>query len=191
MAKSFCLSNHSSIMNKPIANEVYLVFVNTLANSNKFWKAIAHNNGALEITWGRVGYNGQTKVHKCGSYSTALYELHTLAAKKKQKGYRESVIDSKSLEEKQVYRALELLRQLKSGDYYDYTATINEYLSLVPTPLGIKIDPCVILSRLPEINKHEQLLRELLPKVEVASANQKVVKVISLKGLSNLFWKIG
>ncbi len=177
-------------MSKPVDNEVHLVFVNTLANSNKFWKAIAHNNGTLEITWGRVGYNGQTKVHECGSYSAALYELHTLAAKKKQKGYRESVIDTKSVEEKLVCRALELLEQLKSNSYYNYTETINEYLSLVPTPLGIKIDPCVVLSRLPEINKHEQLLRELLPKVEVASANHKAVKVISLKGLSNLFWKV-
>ncbi len=177
-------------MNKPVANEIHLVFVNTLANSNKFWKAKANSSGALEITWGRVGYNGQIKVHECGSYSAALYELHTLAAKKKQKGYRESVIDSKFLEEKQVYRALELLRQLKSGDYYDYTATINEYLSLVPTPLGTKIDPWVILSRLPEINRHEQLLQELLPKLEVASVKQEVAKAISLKGLSSLFWKL-
>ncbi len=177
-------------MNKPVANEVHLVFANTLANSNKFWKAIARNNGALEITWGRVGYNGQTKVHECGSYNAALYELHTLATKKKQKGYRESVLDSKFLEEKQVYRALELLEQLRNGNYYDYTATINEYLSLVPTPLGTKIDPCVILSRLPEINRHEQLLRELLPKVEIATAKQETVKAISLKGLSSLFWKL-
>ena len=178
-------------MNKPIANEVYLVFVDTLANSNKFWKAIAHNNGALEITWGRVGYNGQTKVHECGSYSAALYELHTLANKKKQKGYRESVIDSKCLEEKQVYRALELLELIKKGsDYYDYTSTVNEYLSLVPTPLGTKIDPCVLLSKLPEINRHEQLLRELLPKVKVALPRQEIAQAISLKSFSNLFWKL-
>jgi predicted DNA-binding WGR domain protein len=177
-------------MSKPVPNEIYLVFVNTLANSNKFWKAKANDNGDLEITWGRVGYNGQTKVHECGSHSAALYELHTLAAKKKQKGYKESVLDSKFLEEKQVYRALELLRQLRSGNYYDYTATINEYLSLVPTPLGTQIDPCVILSRLPEINRHEQLLRGLLPKVEVAPAKQETAKAISLKGLSNLFWKL-
>ncbi len=177
-------------MSKPVVNEVHLVFVNTLANSNKYWKAISRNNGALEITWGRVGYNGQTKVHECGSYSAALYEMHTLAAKKKQKGYRESVLDSKFLEEKQVYRALELLEQLRSGKYHDYTATINEYLSLVPTPLGTKIDPCVILSRLSEINRHEQLLRELLPKVDVAPAKQEAAKIISLKSISNLFWKL-
>ena len=177
-------------MSKPISNEVYLVFVNTLANSNKFWKATAYNDGNLKVTWGRVGYNGQTKIYNCSSYNTALYELHTLATKKKQKGYKESVLDSKSIEEKQVHRALELLEQLKSGNYHKYTETINEYLSLVPTPLGTKIDPCVILSKLPEINRHEQLLRELLPKVEVASANQETVKAISLKGLSNLFWKL-
>lgn len=177
-------------MSKHISNEVYLVFVNTLANSNKFWKATAYNDGNLKVTWGRVGYNGQTKIYNCSSYNTALYELHTLADKKKQKGYRESVIDSKSLEEKQVYRALKLLEQLKSGDYHDYTATINEYLSLVPTPLGTKIDPCVILSRVPEINRHEQLLRELLLKIEVVPASQETVQVISLKGLSNLFWKL-
>ncbi len=177
-------------MSKQVSNEVYLVFVDTLSNSNKFWKAIAHDNGNLEITWGRVGYNGQTKTRNCGYYSAALYEMHTLATKKKQKGYRESVLDSKFSEEKQVYRALELLEQLRSGKYYDYTATINEYLSLVPTPLGTKIDPCVILSRLPEINRHEQLLRELLPKIDVAPAKQEAAKIISLKGISNLFWKL-
>ena len=190
MAKSFCLSYHALIMNKPVNSEVHLVFVNTLANSNKFWKAKANSSGALEITWGRVGYNGQTKVHECGSYSAALYELHTLAAKKKQKGYRESVLDSKFIEEKQIHRALELLEQLKSGNYHKYTETINEYLSLVPTPLGTKIDPCVILSRLPEINRHEQLLRNLLPIVKVESASKETGKVISLKGFSNLFWKL-
>ena len=177
-------------MSKPVPNEVHLVFVNTLTNSNKFWKAKAINNGDLEVTWGRVGYNGQTKIHECGSYDAALYELHTLATNKKQKGYRESVLDSKFLEEKQVYRALELLEQLKSNNYFNYTETINEYLSLVPTPLGTKIDPCVILSRLPEINRHEQLLRELLPKVKIAPASQETVSVISLKSLSNLFWKL-
>lgn len=177
-------------MSNPVDNEVHLVFVDTLANSNKFWKAIAHNNGNLEVTWGRVGYNGQTKVRNCGSYGAALYELHTVAIKKKQKGYKPSVLDTKSVEEKLVYRALELLEQLKSNSYSNHTETINEYLSLVPTPLGTKIDPFVVLSRLPEINRHEQLLRELLPKVEVVTASQKEVKVISLKGLSNLFWKV-
>ena len=176
-------------MSKPVDNEVHLVFVDTLANSNKFWKAKANNNGDLEVTWGRVGYNGQTKVRNCGSYSAALYELHTVAAKKKQKGYKPSVLDTKSVEIKLIHRALELLEQLKSKSYYN-TETIDEYLSLVPTPLGTKIDPFVILSRLPEINRHEQLLRKLLPIVEVATANQEIPKVISLKGLSNLFWKI-
>ncbi len=59
-------------MDKPVANKIHLVFVNTLANSNKFWKAKANNNGALEITWGRVGYNGQTKIHEYGSYSNTV-----------------------------------------------------------------------------------------------------------------------
>ena len=177
-------------MSKPVDNKVHLVFVDTLANSNKFWKAKANDNGDLEVTWGRVGYNGQTKTRNCGSYGAALYELHTIATKKKQKGYKPSVLDTKSVEEKLVYRALELLEQLKTNTYYNYTETINEYLSLVPTPLGTKIDPFVILSRLPEINRHEQLLRELLSKVEIATASQETVKVISLKGLSNLFWKV-
>lgn len=178
-------------MSNPVDNEVYLVFVDTLANSNKFWKAKANDNGDLEVTWGRVGYNGQTKVHYCGSYSNAVYQLHTLAAKKKQKGYRESVIDSKCLEETQVHRALELLEIIKrGGEYYDRTSAINEYLSLVPTPLGLKIDPRLLLSRLPEINRHEQLLRSLLVKESLEIESQEITKVVSLKGLSSLFWKV-
>lgn len=176
-------------MSNPVDNEVHLVFVDTLANSNKFWKAKAHDNGDIEVTWGRVGYNGQTKVRNCGSYSASLYELHTVSTKKKEKGYKVSALDTKSVEIQLVLRALELLQRLKNYDN-DRIATINEYLSLVPTPLGMKLDPTAILSTFPEINRHEQLLKEFLPKLEAVTVVQESTKTISLKSLSNQFWKI-
>ncbi|RCJ31776.1 hypothetical protein A6769_29810 [Nostoc punctiforme NIES-2108] len=42
--------------------EIYLVFVDAIQNSNKFWAAIVED-GNLTVQWGRVGYQAQTKVH--------------------------------------------------------------------------------------------------------------------------------
>jgi hypothetical protein len=42
--------------------EIYLVFVDAIQNSNKFWAAIVED-GNLTVQWGRVGYQAQTKIH--------------------------------------------------------------------------------------------------------------------------------
>ncbi len=178
-------------MNTITNNKVHLVYVNTLSNSNKYWKATAHENGNLIITWGRVGYNGQSKTYNHTSFGAALYELHTLATKKKQKGYRESVIDSKTLNKAQVIRALELLQLLRgSRNNHDYNETINEYLSLVPTPLGMNFDPSMILSRRSEIERHEGLLQDLLQETKAELELPSEIAPKSLKSLSNLFWQV-
>ena len=45
--------------------EIYLVYVDAIQNSNKFWAAIVED-GNLTVQWGRVGYQAQTKVHTLG-----------------------------------------------------------------------------------------------------------------------------
>lgn len=171
--------------------EVHLVYVNTLNNNNKFWRAVALDNGNLEVTWGRVGYNGQSQVHKCNSFESAACKLQILAAKKRQKGYIDSAIDSKSNQKQQIYRALELLSLLKRGcDRSHCIEMLDEYLSLVPTPYGMQIHPSIVLSSITEIERHEQLLQNLLvePEIQMQPAVEGK-KVTSLKSLSHLFWQ--
>lgn len=43
--------------------ETYLVFVDAVNNSNKFWGAKVEGS-SLTVEWGRVGYNSQKKVRK-------------------------------------------------------------------------------------------------------------------------------
>lgn len=177
-------------MSRP-TSEVHLVYVNTLANNNKFWKAIALNNGDLEVTWGRVGYNGQSQVHNCNCYEAALSKLQVLANKKRQKGYKDSAIDSKFSQKQQIHRALELLSLLKQGrNRHYYIETLNEYLSLVPTPYGMQIHPSMVLSSIAEIERHEQILQNLLLEQEAQKQPAVEIKeVASLKSLSHLFWQ--
>jgi predicted DNA-binding WGR domain protein len=40
--------------------EIYLVFVDAIQNSNKFWSAKVED-GNLTVQWGRVSYEAQTK----------------------------------------------------------------------------------------------------------------------------------
>ncbi|MHC0068838.1 WGR domain-containing protein, partial [Nostoc sp. UIC 10890] len=47
--------------------EIYLVFVDAIRNSNKFWAAIVED-GNLTVQWGRVGYHAQTKIHTLGKH---------------------------------------------------------------------------------------------------------------------------
>jgi predicted DNA-binding WGR domain protein len=61
--------------------ETYLVFVDAVNNSNKFWSAKAEGSNLI-VQWGRVGYQAQTKVHTLGSYQRAVAKFHNLVAEK-------------------------------------------------------------------------------------------------------------
>ena len=101
-----------------IPSEIYLVFADARTNNNKFWSAIARNDGTLETTWGRIGYSGQTKTEGCGSYSRAITKLHILATTKKRKGYKESQPPKQLSSQLNIRRALQLLEQIKPSCYY-------------------------------------------------------------------------
>ncbi|MBD6621291.1 WGR domain-containing protein [Komarekiella sp. 'clone 1'] len=53
--------------------EIYLVFVDAIRNSNKFWSAKVEDT-QLTVEWGRVGYNSQTKVHSLVSNQKANFK---------------------------------------------------------------------------------------------------------------------
>ncbi|MDM9580188.1 WGR domain-containing protein [Nostoc sp. GT001] len=122
--------------------EIYLVFVDTIQNSNKFWSAIVED-GNLTVQWGRVGYQAQTKVHTLGNHQRAIAKFHNLVAEKKGKGYRESqpeIDASRSVAD--IRRAIQLLNIIRPAvalqNFGDtYISALNEYLKIVPTPLGI------------------------------------------------------
>ncbi|WP_414516402.1 WGR domain-containing protein [Nostoc sp. PCC 9305] len=180
--------------------EVYLIFVNAAQNSNKFWSAKVEQ-GNLTVEWGRVGYKSQQKVHSFGNYQQAVSKFHNLVAEKKMKGYRESQpqIDSTSdsLEIKRAIQLLEILRPYVAQRQFanrNYLETLNQYLKIVPTPLGMKIDPSRIYRDVADIEHQLSLLNSLLETDSVLadntteeSANNS--KVISLKSIGKNFWR--
>jgi predicted DNA-binding WGR domain protein len=177
--------------------EIYLVFSDASTNRNKWWKAIAHPTGELVTSWGRVGYKGQTKPYQCGSYKAAVAKLNQLALAKKLKGYNETAAQIESQEQSLIKRAIQLLliirphveqRDFSNRSYLD---ALNEYLRIIPTPLGMKIDPATIFS-LAEVNRQrkslEGLLRRVLDTPETQSSFSNP-QSISLKSISASFWK--
>lgn len=184
-----------------INSEIYLIFADARANSNKYWSGKANNDGTLEISWGRVGYSGQTKVYNCSSYTKAISKLQTLAAAKKQKGYRESQTQFHSLEQLQIRRALQLLEKIKVHvqhlrfNDWGYLEALNEYLTIVPTPLEMSINPATIYPNVAAVDRQVHLLQQLnsptasTDQSDSLSNAQASLPPISLKSISNLFWK--
>lgn len=185
-----------------MSSEVYLIFADARANSNKFWSAKASNNGTLETSWGRVGYGGQAKIYECGSYAKALSKLQNLTATKKQKGYRESQPQSQLPAELNIRRARQLLEEIKPyvqlGSFNDpnYLEALNEYLTLVPTPLGMSINPATIYRDVAVVEHQIHLLQQLtsstfnIDRALSLSNTQAPSHSISLKSISKLFWKL-
>ncbi|MBW4431296.1 MAG: WGR domain-containing protein [Pelatocladus maniniholoensis HA4357-MV3] len=148
--------------------EIYLVFVDAVRNSNKFWSAKVSGSN-LTVEWGRVGYCSQKKVHHLSSYGQAVSKYHSLVAQKKMKGYQAShpQIDStRSVSE--ITRAINLLNILRpyvaNRNFDDkYLQTLNEYLKIIPTPLGMQIDPSRVYQSAADVDHQRELLNSLLP----------------------------
>ncbi|MBD6621099.1 WGR domain-containing protein [Komarekiella sp. 'clone 1'] len=183
--------------------EIYLVFVDTLQNSNKFWSAKVENSN-LTVQWGRVGYQAQTKVHTLANHQRAVAKFHNLVAEKKAKGYRESqpqMDGERSISD--IRRAIQLLNTIRPavvnrnfGD--SYISALNEYLKIVPTPLGMQIDYHRVYRTVADIDYQQELLNSLLatpvpeaPAVAVGHVAEAAaeLKVVSLKTISRNFWR--
>jgi predicted DNA-binding WGR domain protein len=180
-------------------HQIYLVFTNADTNSNKFWQAVAHPTGSLVTSWGRVGYKGQTKSYQCGSYQVAVVKLTQLARAKKLKGYIETVAQIESQEQSLIKQAIQLLELIHphveqrdfSNRNWNYLNALNEYLTIIPTPLGMKIDPASIFS-LAEVNRQRESLKRLLrrvPDTPETQSSSSSCQSISLKSISASFWK--
>jgi len=179
--------------------EIYLVYVDTANNRNKFWSAKVENN-KVTVQWGRVGYNAQTKVHSFNSNQQATYKYHNLVTEKKAKGYQESQphMDS-SCSVADIRRALQLLNSLRSfvanhNFNNSYIQTLNEYLKIVPTPLGMQIDPYRVYQTVGDVDHQVQLLNSLLPsEAVVVGQNTEIentqTQTVSLKSISKNFWR--
>jgi len=128
--------------------EIYLVFVDTIRNSNKFWAAIVEDSN-LTVQWGRVGYQAQTKVHTLANHQRAVSKFNNLVAEKKGKGYRESQPEIDTSDVYEIERAIGLLNAIRSYVVHrnfdqHYIQLLNQYLKIVPTPLGMQIAPYAI-----------------------------------------------
>jgi predicted DNA-binding WGR domain protein len=178
--------------------ETYLVFVDTIRNSNKFWSAKVEGN-SLTVEWGRVGYNSQKKVHSLGSHQQAVFKYHNLVAEKKSKGYRESqpqMDGERSISD--IRRAIQLLNAIRPtvanrnfGD--SYILALNEYLKIVPTPLGMQIDTYRVYRTVADVDHQRELLNSLLVSEPVAVHTKELPKsepkTVSLKAISKSFWR--
>ncbi|MBG1263277.1 WGR domain-containing protein [Nostoc commune] len=183
--------------------EIYLVYVDAIQNSNKFWAAIVED-GNLTVQWGRVGYQAQIKVHTLGNHQRAVSKFNNLVAEKKGKGYRESQSEidaSRSVVD--IRRAIQLLNIIRPSvalqNFGDtYISALNEYLKIVPTPLGMQINYHRVYRTVADIDYQQELLNSLLTTpapqaVAVAAGHAPEAaaepKVISLKTISKNFWR--
>ncbi|RCJ40064.1 polymerase [Nostoc minutum NIES-26] len=179
--------------------ETYLVFVDAARNSNKFWSAKVEGT-QVTVEWGRVGYQAQTKVHQLSSPQQAAHKYHNLVFEKKSKGYQESQPQIDSCSVADIRRALQILNTLRPyvaihNFNPGYIEALNEYLKIVPTPLGMQINPHTVYRTVEDIDHQIQLLTSLLPSptVVVGQNNKEVQKVevqmVSLKSISKNLWR--
>ncbi|ACC85202.1 WGR domain-containing protein [Nostoc punctiforme] len=183
--------------------EIYLVFVDAIQNSNKFWAAIVEDSN-LTVQWGRVGYKAQTKVHPLGNHQRAVSKFNNLVAEKTMKGYRrsQSQIDS-NCEVSEINRAIELLEIIRPcveqrNFSVAYINALNQYLKIVPTPLGMQIELYRVYRSVEDVDYQMGLLNSLLATpapiavaVAVSHAPEATVEtaVVSLKTISKNFWR--
>ena len=182
--------------------EIYLVYVDTIQNSNKFWAAIVED-GNLTVQWGRVGYQAQTKVHTLANHQRAVAKFHNLVAEKKGKGYRESQPEIDTCDVYEIEIAIGLLNAIRSYVIHrnfdqHYIQLLNQYLKIVPTPLGMQINPYTIYRTLADVDHQRELLNSLLatpaPIVAAVAVSHTPettteTKAISLKTISKNFWR--
>lgn len=102
-----------------------------------------------------------------------------------------------------IRRAIQLLNAIRPavanrnfGD--SYISALNEYLKIVPTPLGMQIDYHRVYRTVADVDYQRELLNSLLatpaPRVAAVAAGHAPeataeTKVISLKTISKNFWR--
>ncbi|MDZ8190034.1 MAG: WGR domain-containing protein [Nostoc sp. ChiSLP02] len=175
--------------------ETYLVYADAVNNSNKFWSAKVKGNNVI-VEWGRVGYNSQSKTHSFSNPQQAMSKYNNLVYEKKSKGYQESQpqIDSCSVGDiRKALQILNILRPYVATKNFNpgYIKALNEYLKLVPTPLGMQINPHTVYQTVEDVDHQIQLLNSLLLTEQLQqSKDDSSEKVVSLKSISKNFWRV-
>ncbi|MGI9568842.1 MAG: WGR domain-containing protein, partial [Desulfobulbia bacterium] len=71
-----------------LVKEVKLIMSDISNNNNKFWKGRLYDNASVELVWGRVGKNEQSKVKDFSSQYAAESFLDNKQREKERKGYQ-------------------------------------------------------------------------------------------------------
>ncbi len=106
------------------------IYHNKEGTSNKFWSYEVQGNNVL-VRFGRVGLEGQQKLHEFGSPFSRDAFINKIVAEKEKKGYQEVAKDKleqeKSLAESLGYRSkIEELKFVTVDGKNDDTVTITE-----------------------------------------------------------------
>lgn len=163
--------------------EIYLIYVDTKSNSNKFWSGAVNDSGDLVIQWGRVGYKAQSKLYSFNSPTHAKVKLALLVAEKEKKGYVQTQREMKTLKLEEIKRAIELLSQIEQlvttgkTESSEFANTANKFLKIVPSPTGMKFNLGSLFQNTLRISHQQQ-------KLEMYLKN----KTYSLKSLTDDFW---
>lgn len=115
---------------------------------------------------------------------------------KKSKGYQESQPQIDSCSVADVRRAIQILNTLRpyvatKNFNPGYIEALNSYLKLVPTPLGMQINPHSVYRTVEDVDHQIRLLNSLLPTEKPQqSQDDSGEKVVSLKSISKNFWRV-
>ena len=177
---------------------IYLVYADAAHNHNKFWSGTAQDDGTVVVKWGRIGYQEQIKVHQCGSYSGAIAKFNQLVTQKKAKGYQESAATTQDTEIQEIARAQNLLitirEYVKQKDvrHTNYLSVLNEFLCIIPTPLGMRIRPDSVYRDVAQVDRQIDILKEIRAQnsnISNQRQNSQLPAVVSLKSISKNFWR--
>jgi predicted DNA-binding WGR domain protein len=164
---------------------VYLTKVDINSNANKFWQ-VEVSDKILTCSWGRIGYKAQSKVYHQLSQAHAQQKCNLLVEQKIKKGYQLSQPNPDSIDLLKIEEALELLKKMESfianKDFSNpqFLGLLNSFLQIIPSPLGMKINPALVYKNYAELEHQRKILKKLC---------NKNGKAVSLKTISTDFWR--
>jgi len=166
-----------------ILREIKLINSDVDSNHNKYWNAILHDDGKIDVEYGRVGYSGQTETYDSSRGGERFLEKKI--KEKIKKGYHElkvikDNISSVSIQKKDLKEIVKqkvssqnseldkLVELLIETNIHNIVSTTNisydKNSNLFTTPLGI--------ITLDSITEARSLLDNLFNKIVVKDVNQ-------------------
>lgn len=137
---------------------IYLVKVDINSNANKFWQAEVSDK-IVTCSWGRIGYKPQSKVYHQASQAHAQQMCNLLVEQKIKKGYQLSQPNPDNIDLLIIEEALQLLQKMESFitnrdfDNSQFLILLNSFLQIIPSPLGMKINPALVYKNGSELER--------------------------------------